>query len=208
MLDDGTYTYTYDAAGNELTKTADVGGGYWTFGYDNANHIVSAVEKTSGGTTENTVTYEYDVFGNLTEEDINGTVTQYAVDGSMGNSAFDTWAVMNGSGVLETQNIDGNGINEHLASVSGGTASFYVVDHLGSIRNVLNSSFSVVSTVTYDAFGKAISGTPGEFGFAGTMRRRRGCTWIMRGCMIRRASGGYRRIRWDLTREIRIFIGM
>jgi YD repeat-containing protein len=107
VLDDGTYTYTYDAAGKELTKTADVGGDYWTFGYDNANHIISAVEKTSGGTTENAVTYEYDVFGNLTEEDVNGTVTQYAVDGwnpakvgSMGNSAFDTWAMMNGSGVL------------------------------------------------------------------------------------------------------------
>ena len=49
---DGTYNYTYDANGNELTKTNISTGDYWTYGYDDKNEMTSAVDKTSGGTIE------------------------------------------------------------------------------------------------------------------------------------------------------------
>ena len=65
---DGTYNYNYDYEGNEITKTNISTGDKWTYGYNNANELISAVEKTSGGTTEMDVEYKYDMFGNMLEE--------------------------------------------------------------------------------------------------------------------------------------------
>jgi hypothetical protein len=162
ITSDGTYDYTYDNDGNEITKTNISTGDNWTYGYNNANELVSAVEKTSGGTTELAVAYEYDVFGNLIEEQVTPytsgvagttTTTEYAVDGwnpakagSTGNSAFDVWAVMNGSGNLQTRNLNGDGIDQILARVdyaSNGASDpsgvyFALTDHLGSVRHVIN----------------------------------------------------------------------
>ena len=44
------YTYTYDAEGNMTGETQTSTGDVWTYGYDNRNRMVSAVEKSSGGT--------------------------------------------------------------------------------------------------------------------------------------------------------------
>ena len=52
ITSDGIYNYTYDNEGNEITKTTISTGDKWTYGYNNANELISAVEKTSGGTTE------------------------------------------------------------------------------------------------------------------------------------------------------------
>src|SRR5207248_1313709 len=52
LLSDGTFTYTYDAEGNERTKTAIATGDKWTYGYDNLNHLVAAVETAPDGTVE------------------------------------------------------------------------------------------------------------------------------------------------------------
>jgi YD repeat-containing protein len=107
VLNDGTYTYTYDATGEELTKTNIATGDTWSYGYDNNGHMISAVETSAAvkGTIEESVAYQYDVFGNLIEKDITtpGTgkgeegsttsVLEYAMDdrnpakmGSTGNS--------------------------------------------------------------------------------------------------------------------------
>ena len=141
--------------------------------------MVSANE--TGGTLESIV-YKYDVFGNLIEEDITPgggptTILEYALDGwnpakmgSLGNSGNDTWAVMNGAGSLLWENVDGSGINQHLASVTmGGLVSLLLTDRQESMRGVVNSLGVVTSTTDYDAFGNLLPGTttPTEFGYAG-----------------------------------------
>jgi YD repeat-containing protein len=49
MTSDGTWNYTYDAEGNTLTKTNIATNEQWTYSYDSANHLTSAVDKNSGG---------------------------------------------------------------------------------------------------------------------------------------------------------------
>ena len=63
-----TLTYSYDDAGNVASKTvvAATGTTTWSYGYDNANDLTSAVEKT-GTTTLQSVTYAYDAFGNVVQ---------------------------------------------------------------------------------------------------------------------------------------------
>ena len=70
VLSDGTWNYTYDVRGNELTKTGIATGDQWTYGYDDANHLVSAVEKNSQGRVEVQADYKYDAFGNRIEKDV------------------------------------------------------------------------------------------------------------------------------------------
>ncbi len=70
MTSDGTYNYTYDANGSELTRTNIATGDKWTYEYNSGNEMVSAVETTSGSVVEQSVAYKYDAFGNLLEEDV------------------------------------------------------------------------------------------------------------------------------------------
>jgi YD repeat-containing protein len=79
MTTDGTYSYTYDQEGNLITKTNISTLERWTFGYDNLNHMISAVDKNSSRTTLTLATYLYDVFDNRIEKDVwtsgSGTTT-------------------------------------------------------------------------------------------------------------------------------------
>src|SRR5271170_5578909 len=101
---------------------------------------------------------------------------KYALDnwnpakaGSLGNSGNDTWAILDSMGNLVMENIDGSGINQHLATVSaGGIVSLLLTDRQMSMRGIVDSTGTVISTVDYDAYGNVISvGVPGEFGYAG-----------------------------------------
>ena len=81
LTSDGTYDYTYDASGQEITKTDIATGDKWTYEYNSGGEMTSAEEQTSLGGIENQISYEYDIFGQLIAEDVNGTTTEYAVDG-------------------------------------------------------------------------------------------------------------------------------
>src|SRR5262249_13032532 len=67
LASDGTWNYTYDAVGDTITQTGVSGGSEagvsWTYGYNDANQMTSAVE-TVNGTTAQEVSFTYDVFGN------------------------------------------------------------------------------------------------------------------------------------------------
>jgi RHS repeat-associated protein len=172
---DGTYSYTYDDEGNEITKTKISTGDYWTYGYDNKNELTSAVEKTSGGTLELSVNYVYDALGNRIEEDVTPytsgvagatTATRFAYDdwdpalaGSTGNTANNVWADLTGSSSLASRYIRGDEPDQLFARVDkvSGTLTpyWYLTDNQQSVRNVLSYSGTVLGTVTYDAFGNA-----------------------------------------------------
>ena len=122
VTNEGTYTCTYDAAGEELTKT-NASGDTWTFTYDNAGHVTSAVEKTSGGTLENSITYQYDVFGNLIEED----ATHYSGGkGGKGGASETLWGPFTSSSGGGVSGSSGSGISSTGSlslSTSGGGVS-------------------------------------------------------------------------------------
>ena len=69
------YTYTYDNAGEMTSETQTSTGDVWTYGYDFRGRMVTAVEKTSGGTTLESVTYTYDALDNRIGMDENSTQT-------------------------------------------------------------------------------------------------------------------------------------
>src|SRR5262249_35857414 len=122
LASDGTWNYTYDAVGDTITQTGVSGGSEagvsWTYGYNDANQMTSAVE-TVNGTTAQEVSFTYDVFGNRIGETVinsGGTTTQ---EFSYSNGTL--YADLNSSGVVQTRYLSGvGGPNNWLARVNAG----------------------------------------------------------------------------------------
>jgi RHS repeat-associated protein len=135
--------------------------------------MTGAVEKTSGGTVLAQATYTYDALGNRIGMDENGTQTWTLYDG--GTPIMD----FNGSGSLEMRYLNGPAgdlVDTVLARQSAsGTVAWYLPDRLGTIRDLINNSGSIIDHVDYSAFGTQLdesSPSNGDrmMGFAGMER--------------------------------------
>ena len=90
----------------------------------------------------------------------------------------DAYADFNGSGTLQTRYLYGPGVitgavvDEILARTSsGGTTVWYLPDNVGSVRDVVSSSGSLLDHIVYDSFGNILTETNSSngdrFKFAG-----------------------------------------
>ncbi len=181
---DGTWTYTFDDAGNVTKRSKGASAETWTYVYDQDNQLVSAEQRaTDGGTLQGKVEYAYDAFGNrLSRKQYNGSLTltseeRFGYDGwdtskpgAIGSENFDPWVDLDGSNALTARRVYGTGFDDLDAKVaSGGTVNWYLTDNQGSVRNLTNSSGALVGTIVYDAFGKTTSssGTTDRYGYTG-----------------------------------------
>ena len=78
LLSDGTYNYTYDAAGNMLSQTNITTHVAMTFTYDADNRLSTVVMQNAGGQTTANISLTYDLYGQL----IGRSATTYAYSGS------------------------------------------------------------------------------------------------------------------------------
>jgi len=142
MTNDGTWTYTYDDAGNMTKKSKGANAETWTFGYDHENHLIWAEQRaTDGGTLQMRADYKYDAYGDRVEKDVDPdgagpqgtTVTRFGYDGS------DVWADLNASNALQTWRLYLDAVDSVFARniSSSGTAAWYLPDRLGSVRNIV-----------------------------------------------------------------------
>ena len=113
---------------------------------------------TQGGTA--IATYTYDALDDRIGIDDNGTQTWTVYDGT------NPYADFNGSGTLTERYVSGPGVvngaavDELLARTSsGGATAWYLTDKLGSVRDIVSSSGTVLDHVVYDSFGNIVSET-------------------------------------------------
>ncbi|HET8842207.1 MAG TPA: RHS repeat-associated core domain-containing protein, partial [Ktedonobacteraceae bacterium] len=142
-------SYTYNAA-NELTTTSQ-GGTTSTYTYDSDGNLTSgaglvytynaANQTTSIGAN----TYTYTGSDQTQRVGVNGTTFTYS---SLGLSATGS----GGSGTYYTRDNKGKLISERTAT---GTY-YYLLDHIGSVVGLTDSSGSLKNTYSYDAFGKSL----------------------------------------------------
>ena len=77
-----------------------------------------------------------------------------------GVASWDVFADLNGSNQVQVRYLRGDGVDETDARTSSGAAVvWYLPDHLGTIRDITNSTGSVVDHLDYDGFGNT-STTP------------------------------------------------
>ena len=111
------------------------------------------------------------MFGNRTEVDVTvgmtTTTTRYAYDmwnpakaGATGTANSDIWATFTSGGSLITRQLQGDGVDQHLAYVTSSNAYWYLTDHLNSICAVINNSGTVQDSIVYDGYGNITYQTP------------------------------------------------
>jgi RHS repeat-associated protein len=142
----------YDAEGNMTSKTRVSDGENWTYTWDDRNRLTQVVEKTSGGVTVTNDVFTYDVENRrIGKSVINGTQTWYGYDGQ------NSYADFNGSGSLTMRYLTGQALDSLYARFDGTNTSWYLDDMLGSVRQVSNTSGTLLDTLTYDSYGQILS---------------------------------------------------
>lgn len=159
IVSTATASYTYDGNGN-MTSRWDAAG-RWYFNWDAENRLVRVVKPGWRPLSYRTITYAYDALGRRTERQSKTAGTEnYTYDGQ------DVILDQNSSGA-QTTYINGPGIDNKLKMVSGSTASYFLQDHLGSTTALTNSSGAVVSSATYDGYGRQSGAIGTHYGYTG-----------------------------------------
>jgi YD repeat-containing protein len=137
IVNEHTYTYTYDANGNQATdvskkRNADNHAAYlnWTYTstYDPRDRITRRVKTdTTTGATLGTETYAYDANSNITSQTVAGTTTSYTYDR-----------------------------NRLLSSLTAGVKASYNYDPFGRL-DTITAAGQVQERNTYDGFDRLIA---------------------------------------------------
>lgn len=132
---DGTYNYTYDTAGNLLTKTSIATGVETVYQWDYRNRLVE-VDSVSGGTTTVVARFTYDALNRQIEEvdNTNGTATtRWTVyDGQTPLLDF------NGAGQQTARYLSVPGaIDELLARQTASGVAWYLDDRQESVQDIM-----------------------------------------------------------------------
>ncbi|MGH7517999.1 MAG: RHS repeat-associated core domain-containing protein [Gemmatimonadales bacterium] len=191
-----TATYRYDANGNRLDVTTP--GGVVSGSYDAQDRLTSYGSATYTYTANGelrtktdgtgTTSYTYDALGNLTRVQLpGGTDIEYLIDAQnrrLGKKVNGTlvqgflWqgqlapvAELDGSGAVVSRFVYATRVNVPDYLLKGGQTYRLILDHLGSVRLVVNTADGTVAQrLSYDEFGQVTENTaPGfqPFGYAG-----------------------------------------
>jgi RHS repeat-associated protein len=153
---DGTWQYTYDAEGNVITMVGVVGssaaGQSEAFTYDLNNQLTGAtVTDALGHTTRDT--FRYDVYGNRIEKTVSGngppSDTRMVYDDNQ-----NAWADLDANNALQMRRLYLDGIDQLFARVNAsGSVAWYLTDHLGSVRDIMDGTGAILDHLDYEAFG-------------------------------------------------------
>lgn len=145
LLDDGTYTYTYDLDGNMTNKVKKVGGETTTYTYNSEDQLIGVTTPTQ------TISYKYDALGRRIEKNVGGTITRYIYDGE------DIIQELDENNQIIAAYVHGPSIDEPILLEKNGQKYYYISDGLGSITALVDASGNIVQTYRFDSFGNIIN---------------------------------------------------
>ena len=176
LVNDGNFNYSYDAAGNLVRRVSLADGSATDYVWDIRDRLVEVSQSNGGGSVIRRVRYAYDpanrrIAEMTTEEgadssrffiyDKEDIAVQLAdVDGPVGTA----------TPTVSKQFFHGVGSDQILASFDAsalkGTEptddeilsalNWYLTDHLGSVRDVVDGQGRTLDTILYDAFGNML----------------------------------------------------
>ena len=136
-------SYTYDANGNTL---ADAQGRSFTWDFENR---LTQVVNPGVGTT----TFRYDPFGRRIQKSGPLGTTNYLYDGA--NLIDET----DNAGSVLAKYTQPEQIDEPLAELRAGAASYYQQDGVDAVTSLSSSAGALAKTYSYDSFGKVTAST-------------------------------------------------
>jgi RHS repeat-associated protein len=172
LTSDGTYNYTYDDNGNMLTKTRISDSQKYEFTFDYRNRLTQVVLKNSGGTILQQTDFTYDAFNQriIKSFDDDGplgphsaAVTKTIYDGA--GFGANPYADFDGSNALTMRYLYGPAVDLILGRrSSGGTVAWHLADHLGTVRDLVNTSGTGIDHILYSTYGKVTAETQSSNG--------------------------------------------
>jgi RHS repeat-associated protein len=162
LTSDGTYSYTYDNEGNVLTKTRISDGQKTDYTWDYRNRLADVKVKNSSGTVIQEDQFTYDVsnlrIGKWLDPD--GAGPQSAVQTWTVYDGANSYADFNSSGSLTARYLYGLAVDALFARLdASGATAWYLADLLGSVRQFVNSSGSVLDQLSYDSYANILAET-------------------------------------------------
>lgn len=156
---DGTYSYQYDAEGNRSQRTTIATGDVVLYTWDARNRLTDLTYKDSSGTTTSHTHYVYDVFdrriGKYIDSNGDGNADaqeHYVYD--IDNISL----IYDGQGNLVEREFQGPGIDNTFATENNsGVQSWYLGDQIGSVRDVVDKTGTVLDHIQYDPYGQVVS---------------------------------------------------
>lgn len=154
IVQDSQYVYRYDNEGNLIRKTEIATGNATVYTYDFRNRLTDVVEKDSAGNVLHSSHYVYDVFDRRISTTVDGTTTYTVYNGDQ------TWADFSATGTVTARYLMGDGPDDLLARFQPGNGvSWYLSDHLGSVRDIVNAAGTVIDHIDYNSFGLVVAET-------------------------------------------------
>ena len=157
LVSDGIYNYEYDNQGN-LIRQIEIGtGNIEELEWDYLNRLIAVVDKDSAGNETQRVEFTYDMFGRRLSKTVDGDAIYFVYDRD--NVILDF--VDSGSDVvLEKRYLHGARVDQVLAQEDGnGDVIWHLTDHLGTVKDLVDSSGVVVNHFVYDSYGNVVSQT-------------------------------------------------
>jgi RHS repeat-associated protein len=151
---DATFDYTYDPEGNLIRKVERATGNVTTLTYDFRNRLTAVETRSGGGVVLSHSDYTYDVFDRLIVRSNNGRQVMTVYDGNH------AWADFDGVGTVQARYLFGQRIDQILARWQPGSGvAWYLTDHLGTVRDLVNAVGQIINHLDYDSFGKILAQT-------------------------------------------------
>jgi RHS repeat-associated protein len=148
-------TYTYDANGNNLTKTAP-SNNLTTYSWNRDHRLVGI------STNGHQLSYEYDRAGMRTAQTVDEVRTNYLLDVSRENPVVVAEYSPAGTPIT-TYTYGGNLISQK----QGSDESFFLMDGHSGVRVLTDKLGNLTDTSSYDAYGNVTNPLSAEFGYRG-----------------------------------------
>ncbi len=167
LLADASFDYAYDFDGNLVSKIERSTGIIYTFDYDHRNRLTDIVVTSVSGVVLSSSQYVYDIFDRriaiVVDRDGDGAIpstTTFTV-----YEGENAWADADANGQIQSRYLFGDQMDQIYArwTSTEGTA-WYLTDHLGSIREIVDAAGATIHEVSYDSFGNIVSELNPQFG--------------------------------------------
>ncbi|MCB1099682.1 MAG: hypothetical protein KDN22_29190, partial [Verrucomicrobiae bacterium] len=166
---DGTYNYTYDAEGNMATRTAIANGVSQEFIYDHRNRLVEVHTRNAANVLIEVAKYGYDPLDRRISKQVDSTpndaiaapVRHYIYSGENVIAEFvDSDGVGAATASFDRAYLLGLGADEVFSQDTGsGQVVWFLPDHLGSFRDVVNRQGQLIDHTVLDSYGLILSRT-------------------------------------------------
>ena len=147
LLEDDTYTYTWDHDGNLAARTEKAAPSRVTAYTFNTENRLVRVTLPDGGI----VAFTYDIAGRRIARVMNNVLTTYAYVGINIAAEYDFTLNPN------IYYINGPGIDNILAASHNDASFYYLKDAVNSVYLITNSQSFIVHSYEYDSFGNIVS---------------------------------------------------